>query len=188
MADGGIYDQLAGGFCRYSVDSEWTIPHFEKMLYDNAALLELYADAWRATREATFAKTARGIAGWVLSEMRSREGAFSSSLDADSEHEEGKFYVWTPAEVRALLNPDEYVLAARSWGLDGPPNFEQVAWHLRVSVPLEEAAQHVEPMRRQLRRLVEAVVLRVVDRHGQDLVVLLAAVDHGHQADGAGFD
>ena len=144
MADGGIYDQLAGGFCRYSVDSEWTIPHFEKMLYDNAALLELYADAWRATREATFAKTARGIAGWVLSEMRSREGAFYSSLDADSEHEEGKFYVWTPAEVRALLNPDEYVLAARSWGLDGPPNFEQVAWHLRVSVPLEEAAQQLK--------------------------------------------
>src|SRR5439155_447055 len=82
MAEGGIHDQLGGGFCRYSVDAEWTIPHFEKMLYDNAALLSLYADAWRATEEPRFAATARDIAGWVLAEMRSPQGGFCSSLDA----------------------------------------------------------------------------------------------------------
>jgi uncharacterized protein YyaL (SSP411 family) len=141
MADGGIYDQLAGGFCRYSVDAEWTIPHFEKMLYDNAALLALYADAWRATGAEGFARTAKGIAGWLLDEMRSPEKGFYSSLDADSEHEEGKFYVWTPEEVRALLDADEYVVAAAHWGLDGPPNFEHETWNLRVVAPLADVAR-----------------------------------------------
>ena len=143
MAEGGIHDQLGGGFCRYSVDAEWTIPHFEKMLYDNAALLSLYADAWRATEEPRFAATARDIASWVLAEMRSPQGGFFSSLDADSEHEEGKFYVWTPAAIEALLDESEYVLAARYWGLDGPPNFEGEAWHLRIVRPLEDVAREL---------------------------------------------
>jgi len=141
MADGGIYDQLGGGFCRYSVDAEWTIPHFEKMLYDNAALLALYADAWRATGTEHFARTAKGIVGWLLAEMRSPDGGFYSSLDADSEHEEGKFYVWTPDQVRALLDEEEYPVAAVHWGLGGPPNFEHETWHLRVATPLAEVAR-----------------------------------------------
>jgi uncharacterized protein YyaL (SSP411 family) len=122
MAEGGIHDQLGGGFCRYSVDAEWSIPHFEKMLYDNAALLALYADAWRATGESAFANAAKGIVRWMLSEMRSPEGGFHSSLDADSEHEEGKFYVWIADEVRATLDAEEWPVASRHWGLDGPPN------------------------------------------------------------------
>ncbi|HVS56969.1 MAG TPA: thioredoxin domain-containing protein, partial [Casimicrobiaceae bacterium] len=141
MADGGIYDQLAGGFCRYSVDAEWTIPHFEKMLYDNALLLALYADAWRATGAESFARTARGIVSWLIEEMRSPEKGFYSSLDADSEHEEGKFYVWTPDEVRALLDADEYIVAAAHWGLGDPPNFEPETWHLRVVAPLADVAR-----------------------------------------------
>jgi uncharacterized protein YyaL (SSP411 family) len=141
MADGGICDQLAGGFCRYSVDAEWTIPHFEKMLYDNALLLALYADAWRATGAESFARTARGIVSWLLEEMRSPEKGFYSSLDADSEHEEGKFYVWTPDEVRALLDADEYVVAAVHWGLGDPPNFEHETWHLRVVAALPDLAR-----------------------------------------------
>ncbi len=140
MAEGGIHDQLAGGFSRYSVDGEWTIPHFEKMLYDNAALLALYADAWRATAEPAFEKTARGIVAWLRSEMRAPEGGFYSSLDADSEHEEGKFYVWTPDQVKAELEPGEYAVAARHWGLDRAPNFEHAAWHLRVTAPLDQVA------------------------------------------------
>ena len=141
MAEGGIQDQLGGGFCRYSVDAQWTIPHFEKMLYDNAALLALYSDAWRATGQHECAQAARGIVAWALGEMRAPEGAFYSSLDADSEHEEGKFYVWTPDEVRAALDVDEWAVAAPHWGLDGPPNFERSAWHLRVTVPLSEVAR-----------------------------------------------
>jgi uncharacterized protein len=140
MADGGIHDQLGGGFCRYSVDAEWTIPHFEKMLYDNAALLAVYADAWRATADPTFARAARGIVDWALRDMRAAEGAFCSSLDADSEHEEGKFYVWPAAEVETLLAPHEWAVARPLWGLDGPPNFEHRAWHLRVAAPLAEVA------------------------------------------------
>ena len=140
MAEGGIHDQLAGGFCRYSTDATWTIPHFEKMLYDNALLLPLYADAWRATGEALLADTARDIVAWTLAEMRSPEGAFYSSLDADSEHEEGKFYVWTVDAVRARLDADEFAVAALHWGLDGPPNFEGVAWNLCVTRPLVDVA------------------------------------------------
>ena len=143
MADGGIHDQLGGGFCRYSVDAEWAIPHFEKMLYDNAALLAVYADAWRATGETALARAARGIVSWTLSDMRAPEGAFYSSLDADSEHEEGKFYVWTPQAAEALLAADEWAVVRRHWGLDEPPNFEHAAWHLRVAVPLVEVAREL---------------------------------------------
>ncbi len=143
MADGGIHDQIGGGFCRYSVDAEWTIPHFEKMLYDNAALLAVYSDAWRATADPAFARAARGIVAWVLRDMRRTEGAFCSSLDADSEHEEGKFYVWTSDAVEALLPADEWAVARLHWGLDRPPNFEHAAWHLRVARPLADVAREL---------------------------------------------
>ena len=143
MADGGIHDQLGGGFCRYSVDAHWSIPHFEKMLYDNGPLLALYADAARAGGNARFADVARGIVGWMTREMRAPDGAFYSSLDADSEGEEGKFYVFTRDEARAALRDDEYAVAAPHWGLDGPPNFEQHAWHLRIAVPLDEVAKRL---------------------------------------------
>jgi len=140
MADGGIHDQLGGGFCRYSVDGEWTIPHFEKMLYDNGPLLGLYADFARVTGESRFADVARDIVGWMTREMRAPDGAFYSSLDADSDGEEGKFYVWLRDEVRALLPADEFAVAAPHWGLDAPPNFEGHAWNLRVTIPLREVA------------------------------------------------
>src|SRR5690606_12171479 len=101
MCEGGLYDQLRGGFCRYSVDAKWRIPHFEKMLYDNGALLGLLADAWRLTREPLFARCAGETAAWMMREMQSAEGGYYASLDADSEHEEGRFYVWQRDEVQA---------------------------------------------------------------------------------------
>jgi uncharacterized protein YyaL (SSP411 family) len=136
MAEGGIYDQLGGGFCRYSVDERWEIPHFEKMLYDNGPLLGLYADAWALTGESLFARVAQQTVGWLVREMTAPDGAFYSALDADSEGEEGRFYVWDRAEVEQLLTSEESALAARRWGLDGPPNFEGAHWHLRVTHPL----------------------------------------------------
>jgi uncharacterized protein YyaL (SSP411 family) len=141
MCEGGIYDQLGGGFCRYSTDAEWTIPHFEKMLYDNGPLLALLADVSVLTGDALFARCAGETAGWIMREMQSPEGGYYSSLDADSEHQEGKFYVWSREEVRELLSADEYEAVARHYGLDQPPNFENKHWHLRVTAPVDDEAR-----------------------------------------------
>ncbi|MEO8331947.1 MAG: thioredoxin domain-containing protein [Gallionella sp.] len=143
MAHGGLYDQLGGGFCRYSVDERWDIPHFEKMLYDNGLLLGLYCDAWQSSGDPLFARVVEQTAAWVLREMQSPEDGFYSSLDADSEHEEGKFYVWQRDEIRQLLNDDEFQIISAYYGLDRPANFEQHAWNLRVSASLQEIAQRM---------------------------------------------
>jgi hypothetical protein len=170
MALGGIYDQLGGGFARYSVDAEWTIPHFEKMLYDNGPLLRLYADAWTVTRNPLFARVAEETAAWVMREMQSAEGGYYSSLDADSEHEEGKFYVWTPDEVRSFLSSEEYAVLAPYYGLDAPPNFENSHWHLRVAGTL--AADAAPLLASGRRKLFEAREKRV--RPGRDDKVLVS--------------
>ena len=107
MARGGMYDQIGGGFHRYSVDAQWLVPHFEKMLYDNALLARLYVHAWQWSKDPFFAQIAKEILGFVTREMTSPDGAFYSTLDADSEGEEGKFYVWTRAEVMEILGEEE---------------------------------------------------------------------------------
>ena len=119
MGEGGLNDQLGGGFCRYSVDEHWMIPHFEKMLYDNGALLAVYAKAALATGDAFYARVALGTAGWALREMQSPDGGFYSSLDADSEGHEGKFYVWDREDsARASLPPEEFAVFAPRFGLE----------------------------------------------------------------------
>ena len=143
MAVGGIYDQLGGGFCRYSVDAYWLIPHFEKMLYDNGPLLARYSDAWALTRDPLFAEVVEETAAWTMREMQSPQGGYYSSLDADSEREEGKFYVWTPQQVRALLSDEEYAVCAPFYGLDQAANFEGGQWHLHVARGLDEIARSV---------------------------------------------
>jgi uncharacterized protein YyaL (SSP411 family) len=140
MGEGGLYDQLGGGFCRYSVDGHWMIPHFEKMLYDNGSLLAVYAEAAVATGDAFYGRYASETAEWVMRDMQSPEGGYYSSLDADSEGHEGKFYVWTPDEVRAALTPDEYRVFAARFGLDRPANFEG-KWHLHTYRLLEQVAR-----------------------------------------------
>jgi uncharacterized protein YyaL (SSP411 family) len=138
MIDGGIYDQLGGGFFRYTVDREWSIPHFEKMLYDNGPLLALLAQLWQASGDDSFRIAAAETADWVLRDMRGPEGAFWSTLDADSEGEEGKFYVWTPELAQGLLDEQEYAAFACRYGLSQPANFEG-HWHLQVRDSLENS-------------------------------------------------
>ncbi|MCI0505500.1 MAG: thioredoxin domain-containing protein [Gammaproteobacteria bacterium] len=140
MGMGGINDQLGGGFCRYSVDQEWMIPHFEKMLYDNGPLLCLYTDAWAITGEAFFKRVASETAEWVMREMQSDEGGYYSSMDADSEGEEGRFYVWDVEAVKSLLSEEEYNVVAHHYGLNRQANFEG-QWHLHVYETLEDTAR-----------------------------------------------
>jgi uncharacterized protein YyaL (SSP411 family) len=155
MGEGGLYDQLGGGFARYSVDAFWMIPHFEKMLYDNAQLLGEYARAHLATGEALFAKISHETADWVLRDMYSPEGGFYSSLDADSQGHEGKFYVWTPAEVQALLTGREYAAFSRRFGLDRSANFEG-EWHLHGFTSLEDVANATQESAQETQALIES--------------------------------
>ncbi|MEX2524138.1 MAG: thioredoxin domain-containing protein [Gammaproteobacteria bacterium] len=140
MADGGIYDHLGGGFCRYSTDETWSIPHFEKMLYDNGPLLGAYADAWKITGDELYQRAAKETAEWVMRDMQSPEGGYYSSLDADSEGEEGRFYLWTPEEVQSLLCEEEYRVFALRYGLGRSPNFEG-RWHLEAVVSIDDIAK-----------------------------------------------
>ncbi|MBT8132858.1 MAG: thioredoxin domain-containing protein, partial [Gammaproteobacteria bacterium] len=138
MAEGGIFDHLGGGFCRYSTDELWMIPHFEKMLYDNGPLLSLYSQAWKINAEAIFYDAAVETADWVIREMQSSDGGYYSAQDADSEGSEGKFFVWHKEEISSLLNdyiksndiePVVIDLFKQRFGLDKSDNFEG-AWHL----------------------------------------------------------
>jgi uncharacterized protein YyaL (SSP411 family) len=123
MAAGGIHDQLAGGFARYSVDAEWLVPHFEKMLYDNAQLAQLYLDAFLVSGEGRFATVVEDILDYVLRDMTHPEGGFYSAEDADSEGHEGKFCCWTREELRELLAPNEFTVAVRYFGITEQGNF-----------------------------------------------------------------
>ncbi|SPE59316.1 conserved hypothetical protein [Verrucomicrobia bacterium] len=123
MAAGGIHDHLGGGFARYSVDAEWLVPHFEKMLYDNAQLTNLYLDAWLVSGDPRHADTVRDILAYVLRDLTHPEGGFYSAEDADSEGHEGKFYCWTRAELSQLLTPEEFEVATRYFGVSEKGNF-----------------------------------------------------------------
>src|SRR5260370_11876868 len=124
MGEGGIYDHLGGGFSRYSVDERWLVPHFEKMLYDNALILELHALAYQRSGNDLFSSRARETVAWLAREMTTREGAFCASLDADSEGEEGKFYVWSEAEIIDVLGKEDAAFFAAHYDVTPRGNFE----------------------------------------------------------------
>ena len=149
MARGGMYDQLSGGFARYSVDADWVIPHFEKMLYDNALLLRGYLHWWRATGTELAARVVRQTAEFLLTELRTPEGGFASALDADSEGEEGRAYVWTPTQLVEVLGADDGNWAARLLAVTAAGTFEQGASVLQLHQEPDDAVRW-ESVRSQL--------------------------------------
>ncbi len=141
MARGGIQDQLGGGFHRYSVDAQWLVPHFEKMLYDNAALARLYAEAAPHAPAAGFERVARATLDFVLAELRGDHGGFLSALDAETDGDEGAYYTWTAEELRGTLDAKDFELFAAVYGFDGPPNFEHGRYVLHLPQPLADRAR-----------------------------------------------
>ena len=164
MAEGGLFDHVGGGFARYSVDRFWMIPHFEKMLCDQAQLVWLYAEAAAATAEPLFVRAAGGTADWVIASLQTAAGGFCSSLDADSEGHEGRYYVWDRGQVRALLDPQTFEVLAARFGLDLAPNFAGRYWHLYGRQSIAELAR--------LRAMPEAKLSCVLD---EGLATLRAA-------------
>ncbi len=140
MANSGLRDHLDGGFFRYCVDEHWTIPHFEKMLYDNAMLLPLYAEGARRWSNPVLEEAAEGIAGWLDQVMKQDSGGYAASIDADADGEEGGFHVWRRDQVEAVLEAEDTGLFYRAYGLDGPQNFEGEAWHLQRKIKDSELA------------------------------------------------
>ena len=143
MARGGMYDQLGGGFHRYAVDEKWLVPHFEKMLYDNAQLVSVYLEAFRVTAEPYYERIARQTMDFMMRELRDEEGGFTSALDADSEGVEGKFYVWSLDELRELLGDEDAAFFARSFGVTAAGNFEGQSI-LNFPQPLAKLAEEAD--------------------------------------------
>jgi len=141
MAQGGIHDHLGGGFHRYSTDAEWLVPHFEKMLYDNASLAMLYAEAAPLAPGAGFEGVARSVLAFVLRELTGEEGGFLSAIDAETEGHEGAYYTWTREELEALLPVEDRGLFTSVYGLDGAPTFEADRYVLHLAEPLAEMAR-----------------------------------------------
>jgi hypothetical protein len=192
MARGGIRDHLGGGFARYAVDAAWTVPHFEKMLYDNALLARAYLEAYQATGREDRAAVAREILDYVLRDMTDPGGGFHSAEDADSEGDEGAFYVWTPAEVEALLGPVDGALACRYFGVTKDGSFERGASVLRESGPFDAFARRegadpsaLKPRLARIRRaLYEARARRVRPQRDDKVLtawnaLMISALAHG---------
>jgi uncharacterized protein YyaL (SSP411 family) len=161
MARGGIYDQLGGGFHRYSTDTQWRIPHFEKMLYDNALLVPAYLEAFLITGQSRFAEVARECCEWALREMLTKEGAFASAQDADSEGEEGKFFAWTPDELREVLGNERGDFACAYFNVTNEGNFEHgksALWLPREPVEVaSELGIELEALERAMQEAKQAL-------------------------------
>ena len=166
MARGGIYDHLGGGFARYSTDERWLVPHFEKMLYDNALLASVYLEAYQATGDPEYARVARETLDYVLGRMTGPEGGFYATEDADSEGVEGKFYVWTLAEVRDVLGPERAKEFAYVYDVTEHGNWEEQNI-LNLPKPIAQAAKLLGRDEGELRQALDedrARLLEVRDR------------------------
>jgi uncharacterized protein YyaL (SSP411 family) len=152
MAEGGMYDQIGGGFSRYATDERWLVPHFEKMLYDQALLVPVYVDAWKVTGKPLYRRVVLETLDFVRREMTSPDGGLFASLDADSEGHEGIFYVWTPEELTAVLGPDDGAFFGKTYGIRAPGNFEgkSIPNLLGGSLADDETVARVAPMKAKL--------------------------------------
>ncbi|MEK6300358.1 MAG: thioredoxin domain-containing protein [Acidobacteriota bacterium] len=161
MARGGMYDHLGGGFARYSVDARWQVPHFEKMLYDNALLARIYLYAYQQTKNPNYRRVAEEILEYVVRDMTDRTGAFYSSEDADSEGEEGKFYVWTRQDVMSILGEDDGATFCEFFNVTEAGNFEHGNSILNTPLPIEEFAEKKGANVEELRRSINASKARL---------------------------
>lgn len=166
MARGGIYDQLGGGFSRYSVDERWMIPHFEKMLYDNALLASAYTHAWRFTRTPRYQELTEEILRYVLRDMTSEEGGFYSAQDADTEGQEGRYYTWTPAEIKLLIPSPDAERVCLYYGVGPEGNFEGRSV-LHVETPLELLAPQLHIPVEELRAAIQRSKAKLLEKRAE---------------------
>jgi len=162
MSEGGFHDHVGGGFFRYSTDEFWMIPHFEKMLYDNAQLIPLYIEAAKTCDAPEFLDVADKTCAWVCRDMQSPEGGYYSSLDADSEGEEGRFYVWDTDEIIKLVSRMQWSLMQFRFGLEGKPNFEG-SWHLHANKTMTDTAQKLDLDPLTAQREINQAFARLLD-------------------------
>jgi uncharacterized protein len=168
MAMGGIYDHLGGGFHRYSTERTWTVPHFEKMLYDNAQLVELYALAYSIDPQPMYKKVIEETLEYIRREMTSPEGGFYSALDADSEGKEGEFYVWNPEEIEKVIdNKKDAALFRAVYGVSGNPNFEEKSFILKLSRTMSEIAKEQKISEEELNAKIQATKTKLLEYRGK---------------------
>jgi len=177
MNAGGIHDQLGGGFARYAVDAEWLVPHFEKMLYDNAQLAQLYLDAFLISGDARHAEVVRDILDYVLRDMTHRDGGFFSAEDADSEGHEGKFYCWTHDELAKLFSPEEFIVTANYFGITKEGNFVDhshptpLAGQNVLSIANPDLAEADKPLLASARKKMSEARVRRIRPHLDDKIL-----------------
>ncbi|HSL81465.1 MAG TPA: thioredoxin domain-containing protein, partial [Thermoanaerobaculia bacterium] len=167
MGRGGLYDHVGGGFHRHSIDARWLVPHFEKMLYDNAFLAELLALAWKETGDPELARLARGTLDFLLREMAVPGGGFASAIDAQTDGEEGAYYVWTGDELREVLGEEGWKLLAPVYGFAGEPTFEGGRHVLHLTAPLADHARRLEVSRDDLLERLGPYLARLLEARGE---------------------
>ncbi len=180
MAAGGIYDHLGGGFARYAVDGQWLVPHFEKMLYDNAQLVNLYLNAYLVSKDTAYADVVRDVLRYVLRDMTHADGGFYSAEDADSEGHEGKYYCWTEAELKAALSTEEFALAARYFGVTAAGNFVDHSHPdplpgqnvLSIMKPDEKLGEADQALLKQVKSKLNALQAKRVRPHLDDKILV----------------
>lgn len=163
MIDGGIHDHLGGGFHRYATDARWRVPHFEKMLYDNALIGRLLVDAWRVTRDPRYRATCVMLLEYVEREMSAHEGGFYATQDADSEGREGAFFVWTPEQLAEVLGPEDASLAARYFGVDDAGNFDDGTTVLHLTRSIGALAEQVGAAEKSVATRLEDIRKKLFD-------------------------